>query len=172
MARKPYSRTVQHAILTKSRRRCAFCYYYEDDGREKEGQIAHIDRNHSNNSEDNLVFLCLKHHNKYDSTTSQSKGIQPEEARTSKMHLEERVKNDFAALVRESAPSQRTPLRKVEGVSIEIYERRYPVYATFSKFVISVLTEIELREEERTAFVRGIADALFLFGEEIDNYLH
>lgn len=49
---------------------------------------------------------------------------------------------------------------------------RYPVYAAFKKLVLSVLSEAELREEERAAFARGTTDALFLFGEEIDAYLN
>lgn len=171
MARKPTPRTVQHAVLTKSRRRCAFCYYFSGDSREKDGQIAHIDRNHSHSSEDNLVFLCLKHHNQYDSRTRQSKAIQPEEARTAKAYLEESIRNDFAGLLRESESRQHTPRQKVEGISVEVYERRYPVYAAFNKLVQSILSEADLREEERIAFVRGVADALFLFGEEIDTYL-
>jgi len=40
----------------------------------KQGQIAHIDRNPANSAVSNLVFLCLKHHDQYDTRTSQSKG--------------------------------------------------------------------------------------------------
>ncbi|WP_145358578.1 hypothetical protein [Alienimonas californiensis] len=42
-------------------------------------QIAHIDRDRSNNAEANLVPLCLDHHDEYDSRTSQSKGLLPSE---------------------------------------------------------------------------------------------
>ena len=41
----------------------------------KKGQIAHLDRDPSNNALDNLAFLCLPHHDEYDSTTSQSKNL-------------------------------------------------------------------------------------------------
>ncbi|MGF1619286.1 MAG: hypothetical protein ACFCUR_01585 [Rhodomicrobiaceae bacterium] len=43
------------------------------------GQIAHVDQDSSNNSEDNLVFLCLTHHDQYDSKTSQSKNFTKKE---------------------------------------------------------------------------------------------
>jgi hypothetical protein len=43
--------------------------------REKTGQLAHLDRRNDNPSEDNLAFLCFVHHDKYDSTTSQSKNL-------------------------------------------------------------------------------------------------
>jgi hypothetical protein len=66
-------------VLIKSGRRCALCFGLEGDGRIKLGQIAHLDRNRENNQEDNLAFLCLIHHDQYDTKTSQSKGItQPE----------------------------------------------------------------------------------------------
>jgi len=40
----------------------------------KKGQIAHLDRDPQNNRLDNLAFLCLEHHDQYDTRTSQSKG--------------------------------------------------------------------------------------------------
>jgi hypothetical protein len=48
---------------------------------EKQGQIAHIDRNPENNDPNNLAFLCLEHHDRYDSKPSQSKGLTHEEVR-------------------------------------------------------------------------------------------
>jgi len=47
----------------------------------RDGQIAHLDHDRSNNKEDNLVYLCLRHHNMYDSKTSQSKGFTKGEMR-------------------------------------------------------------------------------------------
>ena len=41
----------------------------------KAGQIAHLDRNNANNNEDNLAFLCLEHHDAFDSRASQRKGF-------------------------------------------------------------------------------------------------
>jgi hypothetical protein len=41
----------------------------------KKGQIAHLDQNPANFKLDNLAWLCLEHHDEYDSTTSQSKGL-------------------------------------------------------------------------------------------------
>lgn len=40
----------------------------------KQGQIAHLDRDPQNDCLDNLAFLCLSHHDQYDTRTSQSKG--------------------------------------------------------------------------------------------------
>ncbi len=62
-------------VLIRSRRRCCLCFGLGDDYSEKQGQVAHLDQNRNNNSPDNLAFLCLFHHDNYDSRTSQSKGL-------------------------------------------------------------------------------------------------
>ena len=47
-ARKPIPRDTQHRILDRSRRRCALCVHFDEDYGQKEGQLAHIDRDPSN----------------------------------------------------------------------------------------------------------------------------
>jgi hypothetical protein len=59
----------------------------EGDFTRKKGQIAHIDQDSSNPDESNLVYLCFEHHDEYDSSTSQSKGITQAELRESKKSL-------------------------------------------------------------------------------------
>lgn len=49
------------------------------DFSEKKGQIAHLDRDPANHTERNLAFLCLEHHDAYDSSSSQRKGFTKEE---------------------------------------------------------------------------------------------
>ena len=66
---------VETAVLTETRRRCCLCVYLDGDRSRQEVQIAHIDRDRSNNKPANLVALCLRHHNDYDTIRSQSKGI-------------------------------------------------------------------------------------------------
>lgn len=73
--RKPISQDVQTSVLLHSRRRCSICFGLNRDTTLKVGQIAHIDRNNANTSEDNLIFLCFIHHDEYDSSTSQRKGL-------------------------------------------------------------------------------------------------
>lgn len=77
--RKPIGGNVQSEVLVHSRRRCCLCAYLHGDFREKQGQIAHLDRNSASADLDNLVFLCLNHHDRYDSSTRQSKGLITEE---------------------------------------------------------------------------------------------
>jgi len=73
--RKPLPKKIEAAVLLNSGRRCCLCYGLSADFRQKKGQLAHLDHNRANHSESNLVFLCLFHHDEYDSPTSQSKGF-------------------------------------------------------------------------------------------------
>lgn len=66
--------TAEAEVLMKSGRRCSICFGLHGDLTCKRGQIAHLDRNHQNNNIDNLAFLCLEHHDEYDTRTSQSRG--------------------------------------------------------------------------------------------------
>jgi hypothetical protein len=47
----------------------------------KKGQLAHLDWDNKNAAEDNLAFLCLEHHDEYDSAPSQSKGLRQREVK-------------------------------------------------------------------------------------------
>lgn len=71
--RKPVPKHIEAEVAMKSRRRCCLCYYIDGDVREKQGQVAHLDDDPSNNDPDNLAWLCIPHHDRYDGTTSQSK---------------------------------------------------------------------------------------------------
>jgi hypothetical protein len=73
---------IQTEVLTKSRRRCCVCFGLFGDLSEKQGQIAHIDHDPANPLAQNLVFLCLPHHDRYDGRTSQSKGLTSDEVLT------------------------------------------------------------------------------------------
>ncbi len=73
MSRKKVPKSIEADVLVSSRRRCCLCYGLRRDLQEKRGQIAHLDHNNENNAEENLAFLCLEHHDQYDTRTSQSK---------------------------------------------------------------------------------------------------
>lgn len=64
------------------------CYALERDNKIKHVQIAHIDRDASNNEINNLAALCLDHHNAYDSVMRQSKNYSPAELQRYKLELE------------------------------------------------------------------------------------
>jgi Leucine-rich repeat (LRR) protein len=78
---------IETKVLTLSRRRCCLCFGLNGDFGEKKGQIAHLDHDRTNNKLENLAFLCLEHHDSYDSKTSQSKGIKEKEVKNYREEL-------------------------------------------------------------------------------------
>ncbi|WP_317916860.1 hypothetical protein [Vibrio sp. MACH09] len=65
----------------------------------KQGQIAHLDHDASNNDESNLAFLCFDHHDQYDSTTRQSKNLTKLEVLEFRNELITDISNAFSGLV-------------------------------------------------------------------------
>jgi hypothetical protein len=57
----------------------------------KRGQIAHLDQNPANSTAENLAFLCLEHHDQYDTRTSQSKGLTLREVKAYRTELYQAV---------------------------------------------------------------------------------
>lgn len=81
-SRKKLTQDVQTEVLVASRRRCCICFGLHGDLTFKpQGQLAHVDRDPANSDADNLAFMCLEHHDWFDTRPSQSKGPTPEEAR-------------------------------------------------------------------------------------------
>jgi hypothetical protein len=79
--RRKVTRHSETALLVLSRRRCSLCFGLRGDLTEKMGQIAHVDRDPSNSDLVNLCYLCLPHHDDYDTQRSQSKSFTPAELR-------------------------------------------------------------------------------------------
>jgi hypothetical protein len=86
-ARKPIPADIEHRVLDRSRRRCALCTHFDNDWERKQGQLAHLDRNPSNCAEDNLAFLCLPHHDDYDTKRRQTKDLTIREVKTARDRL-------------------------------------------------------------------------------------
>jgi len=80
-------RQTEKRVLLSSKRRCCFCFGLSNDLKVKRGQVAHLDKNRSNHSFENLAWMCLDHHDQYDSRTSQSRGLSLQEAKTYRDHL-------------------------------------------------------------------------------------
>jgi len=85
--RKKIPQAIEAQVLIQSRRRCCLCFHFHNDIGIKNGQIAHINRRRNDNDESNLAFLCFEHHDQYDSTRSQSKGITSSEIQHAKRLL-------------------------------------------------------------------------------------
>ena len=92
MARKHISKSVQAEVAIKCRRRCALCFGLNNDLSERPGQIAHLNQNNEDSELENLVWLCLEHHDRYDSRTSQSKNYMQQEVETYRNELHRRFR--------------------------------------------------------------------------------
>ena len=97
MTRKPIPESTQATVLLRVRRRCCICYGLNRDTAIKQGQVSHLDGDPANNNEANLAFLCLDHHDQYDSITRQSKGFTVEEVRRFRSELSQVIAVAFDA---------------------------------------------------------------------------
>ena len=104
---------VETTVLVASRRKCCLCYYWDDIRGRRKGQIAHVNRKSHDSRLGNLVFLCIDHHDEYDSRTSQSKSIKPAELRELRDRLYKEL-NSRPLLLESSAD-----LSSIEEVSPE-----------------------------------------------------
>ena len=91
MTRKRIPDETEKEVLVRSGRRCAICFGLKGSLDEVQGQIAHLDRDHSNNKLENLAYLCLPCHDKYDTRTSQSKGFTIKEVKHYRDMLYKRI---------------------------------------------------------------------------------
>jgi hypothetical protein len=172
MSRKPFPESVQTEVLVKCRRRCAFCYLIDQDADEKEGQVAHIDRNPENNAKENAAWLCTKHHARYDTRSRQTKGYSPDELRKYQQILYASVESfeTWASKKRSrSKPGSRAGRRA--GMSQEVYNRRIPIYHKTMHFVRDLLKNLRPELQLILKFADDTDEALFLFEESVAQYL-
>jgi hypothetical protein len=72
---------METEVLLASGRRCCLCVFLSNRDDVRKGQLAHLNRNATDTRFENLVWLCLEHHDEYDGRTSQLKGLSPGEVR-------------------------------------------------------------------------------------------
>lgn len=109
--RQTPSKAVENRVLIASRRRCCLCVYLEDRRDIRPGQIAHLNRDPRDASFENLVWLCLEHHDAFDTRTSQSKGFSPAEVR----HYRDRLYRAYA-----KSRKRITPPETYDDSSVEL----------------------------------------------------
>ncbi|WP_037449911.1 hypothetical protein [Sphingobium chlorophenolicum] len=63
------------------------------------GQIAHLDKDNTNNAESNLAFLCFHHHDEYDSKSSQRKNLTIGEVKEFRAELYRTINKAFTQQV-------------------------------------------------------------------------
>ncbi len=177
---KVHKDTQADILQANSLRRCALCFDYKFDFNFKKGQIAHIDHNRSNNKPANLVFLCLEHHDEYDSSTSQSKGWTQEELKRSKKNLDAFIKKHREEILPEimsSKASKPTADDKIiikekrHIISPEIYNLRIPIYHAYRDLIRKVVGHAKIDMDDLFEFANRTNEALFLYDENIADFL-
>jgi hypothetical protein len=129
--RKPANKADETKVLTMSRRRCCICFALEANDTIQPGQLAHLNRDPSRSTPDSLVFLCLRHHDQYDTRTSQSKGLTEAEVRQYRDELYRALRQRFGS----------RPFQSLEGSCPD--ERRSVTFAVaFPSTPIVLVTPI------------------------------
>ena len=172
MARKPVTQSTENKVLLQSRRRCAICFGLHRNTEVQSGQIAHLDQDNTNEIFENLVFLCLKHHDKYDGKTSQSKGLTKGEVKRFRDELyafvateQELAWPDYPAVKDKLKASKRPTL------SPEAYERKIQVYRIVREFLSVIVAYGSVNIEQLRQFARETNEAIFLFDRGLADYL-
>lgn len=89
--RKPISKDIELRVLLACGRRCCLCLYLNDRDEVRKGQLGHLNHQPEDARFENLVWLCLEHHDEFDSRTSQSKGLTEQEVRAYRDRLYEHI---------------------------------------------------------------------------------
>lgn len=169
MNRKRFSPTVEADVLAKCRRRCALCFGIRGDTRPEKGQLAHVNRNPKNAAPENAAFLCTLHHDEYDSSSRQTKGYPPEELKLYRRELLDYLASPGAW---PDASGSISHGKSVKGVaSLEVYDRRFPIYRTATQFIRSVLKNLQPELKDILQLAADTDEALFLFDDKIAEYL-
>jgi hypothetical protein len=105
---------VETEVLTKCHRRCCLCVYLNSRDEVRKGQIAHLNQDPRDNRIDNLVYLCLEHHDDFDSKSSQSKRFTASEVRHHRDRLYERNLQQVAL----SLPADEKGAAIIEGDTV------------------------------------------------------
>lgn len=174
MKRHSFPQHVADEVLIKCLRRCALCWYLEDNLTWRKGQLAHIDRNRLNANADNAAYLCTRHHDEYDSRPSQTKRITPKELKNAQTTLHEILQSrEWLRIANQSiAPEKRPKRRKLkDGVSLEVYDRRIPFYRATLQFVRDVVKDLSPEISLILKFGDDTQEALFLFDDSVASYL-
>jgi hypothetical protein len=119
-ARKNAGRKIEERVFIASRRRCCLCVFLNDRNDVRQGQIAHLNRDRSDSRFENLVFLCLEHHNDYDTRTHQSKGFSLGEVRQYRERLYRKYPNEADA-----APTPHVELKPLAKIAQHRPPARY-----------------------------------------------
>lgn len=172
MARENTKSKIELEVMVKSRRRCAFCFGLDCDTSVKKGQIAHIDQNSSNSARENLVFLCLSHHDEYDSRTSQSKGLSKNELKHYRAILYEYLDKENTELwTNYEAKNEVESLTNRQVLSLDVYNEKIAMYRIVRDFLGLIMRNADIDIESLFKFAKETDEVIFLFDPEVSVYL-
>jgi hypothetical protein len=121
----------------------------------KQGQIAHLNRDRSDSDGENLAFMCLEHHDWFDSKTSQSKGASIEEARMHRKELYDELRRRDEAEVNATieAPilTSQTPASSADDSAARLIAKRDFVREQHASFEALVGVSLEKTWEQLAA---------------------
>jgi hypothetical protein len=89
--RKHIPVSTENELFRLSGRKCCMCFAISADFGEKQGQRAHLDGNPENFKLDNRAWLCLPHHNLYDTKYRQTRNYTMSEVKMYRTLLYEAV---------------------------------------------------------------------------------
>jgi hypothetical protein len=170
--RKAFPKEVQVAVFKRSGRRCALCFGLHGDGRVKKGQLAHVDRIPNNSTEENAAFLCLPHHDDYDSVSKHTKRLTPGELKAYRDKLYEAIETGTPLPdINDRLPHRKSRKDRGQGVALELHERRIPVYRVTVQFVQTVMKDLKPSLKDIFQFSADTDEAIFLFDDALAEYL-
>lgn len=140
------------------------CFGLEQDRFIKKGQIAHLDQDSSNDSLENLVYLCFDHHDEFDSKTSQAKGLTKGEILQYKKMLLLSVGKFRANAVKDGSPlagkweswegyrsisiaDVGAQIYRIEGVAIDNPEKEAPNIGSFDIVCAGGVDQIRVQDQ-------------------------
>ncbi len=149
-------------VAIRSRRRCCLCVFLDQDNRRRKGQIAHINHDPTDNSIENLVFLCFDHHDEYDGRTSISRNIGEIEVRQYRDRLYQQ--NEGRSRQSSATGSSEHSSPRVRGKPLEVE----PFFWLAQTLVAWSMSRMELAFEvfHTQAASLSVAVAREQFGEE------
>jgi hypothetical protein len=171
MTRKKATTKDEVEVLLTSRRRCALCFGLRGDLGIKDGQVAHLDRDPSNNSPENLCFLCLVDHETYDRRSRQAKGFTPQELAAYRDALYASLATHPELLWMSGTASPHVRRKAKERWDAALYERQLVIYRATRDFMAAVVREGKVKFEDLSRFASATDEVVFLFDDDMSNYL-
>lgn len=138
---------------------------------EKSGQIAHLDQDSLNSKFENLVYLCLDHHDKYDSSTSQSKGYTKKEVKSYRDDLYEYIELRDSSMWNDHEHTKNIEQGSRDKLSVEVYDKKIEIYRVVRDFLFYVMAETEPSREKLAEFSNKTDETIFLFGQEVQDFI-